>query len=145
MTNSMMVFSDQNMVSVIATVDPLSLWDFNYNESYLNINFYNNSPHHPSPDDVFIGANFNHSKNAIFTGKLSNRNNTNNRSVATTRAAGSGGDVFQNNVIVPLYLVIFLLSVVGNSLVILTLAQNKRMRTVTNVYLLNLVSSLKKS
>lgn len=46
---------------------------------------------------------------------------------------------FQNNVIVPLYAVIFLLSVIGNSLVILTLAQNKRMRTVTNVYLLNLV------
>jgi hypothetical protein len=139
MTNSMMVFSDQNMVSMIATVDPLSLWDFNYNESYL-INFYNNSPHHPSSDDVFIGENFNISKNTILNGKITNRNN--NRSAATTRAAGSGGnsDVFQNNVIVPLYLVIFLLSVVGNSLVILTLAQNKRMRTVTNVYLLNLVS-----
>lgn len=58
------------------------------------------------------------------TNKNSNRNETN----------------FQNNVIVPLYAVIFLLSVVGNLLVILTLAQNKRMRTVTNVYLLNLVS-----
>lgn len=42
--------------------------------------------------------------------------------------------------IVPLYGIIFLLSVVGNSLVLITLARNKRMRTVTNVYLLNLVS-----
>ncbi|XP_043525693.1 cholecystokinin receptor type A-like isoform X2 [Frieseomelitta varia] len=40
--------------------------------------------------------------------------------------------------IVPLYGIIFLLSVVGNSLVLITLARNKRMRTVTNVYLLNL-------
>uniref|UniRef100_A0A182Y4Z7 G-protein coupled receptors family 1 profile domain-containing protein n=1 Tax=Anopheles stephensi TaxID=30069 RepID=A0A182Y4Z7_ANOST len=51
-----------------------------------------------------------------------------------------GGDSsFQNQLIIPLYAIIFLLSVVGNLLVILTLAQNKRMRTVTNVYLLNLV------
>ncbi|XP_076242880.1 cholecystokinin receptor type A isoform X2 [Calliopsis andreniformis] len=43
--------------------------------------------------------------------------------------------------IVPLYGTIFLLSVVGNSLVLITLARNKRMRTVTNVYLLNLAVS----
>lgn len=41
--------------------------------------------------------------------------------------------------IVPLYAIIFLLSVIGNCLVLVTLARNKRMRTVTNVYLLNLV------
>ncbi|XP_035892100.1 uncharacterized protein LOC118503214 [Anopheles stephensi] len=53
-----------------------------------------------------------------------------------------GGDSsFQNQLIIPLYAIIFLLSVVGNLLVILTLAQNKRMRTVTNVYLLNLAIS----
>ena len=39
---------------------------------------------------------------------------------------------------IPLYSVIFVLAVVGNSLVIVTLAQNRRMRTVTNVFLLNL-------
>ena len=39
---------------------------------------------------------------------------------------------------IPLYSLIFLLSVVGNTLVIVTLAQNRRMRTVTNVFLLNL-------
>ncbi|XP_058127494.1 cholecystokinin receptor type A-like [Anopheles coustani] len=54
---------------------------------------------------------------------------------------GAGDSSFQNQLIIPLYAVIFLLSVVGNLLVILTLAQNKRMRTVTNVYLLNLAIS----
>lgn len=42
---------------------------------------------------------------------------------------------------IPLYAVIFLLAVIGNSLVILTLVQNKRMRTITNVFLLNLAIS----
>lgn len=49
-------------------------------------------------------------------------------------------NVFESGLIIPLYVGIFILSVVGNSLVLVTLAQNKRMRTVTNVYLLNLVS-----
>lgn len=44
------------------------------------------------------------------------------------------------SLIIPLYGTIFLLSMIGNSLVLITLARNKRMRTVTNVYLLNLVS-----
>ncbi|XP_041357706.1 cholecystokinin receptor type A-like [Gigantopelta aegis] len=39
---------------------------------------------------------------------------------------------------IPLYAVIFLLSLVGNMLVIVTIIQNKKMRTVTNVFLLNL-------
>ncbi|XP_052792934.1 cholecystokinin receptor type A-like isoform X2 [Mya arenaria] len=38
----------------------------------------------------------------------------------------------------PFYALIFILSVSGNLLVIITLIQNKRMRTVTNVFLLNL-------
>ncbi|XP_076446976.1 cholecystokinin receptor type A-like [Babylonia areolata] len=40
-----------------------------------------------------------------------------------------------------LYSLIFLLAVVGNFLVLVTLFQNKRMRTVTNVFLLNLALS----
>lgn len=40
-----------------------------------------------------------------------------------------------------MYSIIFLLATLGNSLVILTLVQNKRMRTITNVYLLNLAIS----
>ncbi|ELT89517.1 hypothetical protein CAPTEDRAFT_108837 [Capitella teleta] len=39
---------------------------------------------------------------------------------------------------IPLYCLIFILSLVGNILVIMTLVQNKKMRTVTNVFLLNL-------
>lgn len=62
---------------------------------------------------------------------------TNNRNAAAAQDAS-----FQNNVIVPLYAVIFFLSVIGNFLVIFTLTQNRRMRTVTNVYLLNLVSKI---
>ena len=46
--------------------------------------------------------------------------------------------LMRGEVRIPLYSMIFLLSVVGNTLVIVTLAQNKRMRTVTNVFLLNL-------
>nr|KAG5706283.1 hypothetical protein BaRGS_026065 [Batillaria attramentaria] len=42
---------------------------------------------------------------------------------------------------VALYALIFLLAVVGNLLIIITLIQNKRMRTVTNVFLLNLALS----
>ncbi|VDI80921.1 Hypothetical predicted protein, partial [Mytilus galloprovincialis] len=42
------------------------------------------------------------------------------------------------NIRIPFYAIIFLLSVMGNCLVILTLFQNRRMRTITNVFLLNL-------
>lgn len=40
-----------------------------------------------------------------------------------------------------LYIAILLLAIVGNALVILTLIQNRRMRTITNVFLLNLAIS----
>ncbi|XP_067140709.1 cholecystokinin receptor-like [Centruroides vittatus] len=40
-----------------------------------------------------------------------------------------------------LYAIIFLLTIVGNVLVVVTLVQNKRMRTVTNLFLLNLAIS----
>lgn len=41
-------------------------------------------------------------------------------------------------IVIPIYILIFCVAVIGNVLVILTLIQNKRMRTVTNVLLLNL-------
>uniref|UniRef100_T1IJT3 Gastrin/cholecystokinin type B receptor n=1 Tax=Strigamia maritima TaxID=126957 RepID=T1IJT3_STRMM len=44
-------------------------------------------------------------------------------------------------VLIPLYSIIFVLSVLGNVLVIVTLVQNRRMRTVTNAFLLNLAVS----
>jgi cholecystokinin-like receptor len=63
------------------------------------------------------------------------------RNGSNTSAGGGGsGGVFESDLIIPLYVVIFVLAIVGNSFVLITLAQNKRMRTVTNVYLLNLVS-----
>ena len=55
-------------------------------------------------------------------------------------ASGGGAGGFGSEVMIPLYSVIFILSVLGNILVIVTLTQNRRMRTVTNVFLLNLVS-----
>lgn len=57
-----------------------------------------------------------------------------------TTTSNNKDSSLQNAIIIPLYAVIFGCCVVGNLFVILTLAQNKRMRTVTNVYLLNLVS-----
>ncbi|CAG5126938.1 unnamed protein product, partial [Candidula unifasciata] len=42
---------------------------------------------------------------------------------------------------IALYAIIFVLAFVGNLLIIITLIQNKRMRTVTNVFLLNLAIS----
>lgn len=61
--------------------------------------------------------------------------------VSTPVVGSSSEGVFESQLIIPLYVIIFLLSVIGNSLVFITLMQNKRMRTVTNVYLLNLVSN----
>ncbi|XP_011138010.1 cholecystokinin receptor [Harpegnathos saltator] len=53
----------------------------------------------------------------------------------------SSQDRLMKTLIIPLYGIIFFLSIVGNSLVLITLARNKKMRTVTNVYLLNLAVS----
>lgn len=47
----------------------------------------------------------------------------------------------RGNIQIPLYAAILLLAVIGNSLVIMTLVQNRRMRTITNVFLLNLAVS----
>ncbi|XP_057366643.1 cholecystokinin receptor type A-like isoform X2 [Daphnia carinata] len=59
-----------------------------------------------------------------------------NATLTAGGGAASGG--FGAEVMIPLYSVIFILSVLGNILVIVTLTQNRRMRTVTNVFLLNL-------
>lgn len=58
----------------------------------------------------------------------------------STAAANSQSGFPGRVVIVPLYTLIFILSFIGNLMVILTLARNRRMRTVTNILLLNLVS-----
>ena len=46
----------------------------------------------------------------------------------------------EGSVRIPCYVIIFLLGIIGNTLVIVTLLQNRKMRTITNVFLLNLVS-----
>ena len=51
---------------------------------------------------------------------------------------GSGNATMNTYLLISVYIVIFLLAVVGNVLVIVTLVQNKRMRTVTNIFLLSL-------
>ncbi|RUS79277.1 hypothetical protein EGW08_012964, partial [Elysia chlorotica] len=50
-----------------------------------------------------------------------------------------GSDV--SSIIIVPYALIFLLSVLGNGLVILTLVRHKKMRTITNMYLINLACS----
>lgn len=66
--------------------------------------------------------------------------NSSNPLITVLNNSTGSQSVFESKLIIPLYAAIFLLAVVGNSLVLVTLVQNKRMRTVTNVYLLNLVS-----
>lgn len=61
--------------------------------------------------------------------------------ITTSSPINSSVQGFGSEVLIPLYSIIFILSVVGNILVIVTLSQNRRMRTVTNIFLLNLVSN----
>jgi cholecystokinin A receptor len=61
------------------------------------------------------------------------------KSVKSTPSAPSWTD--SGTWIIFLYSVIFLLAVIGNLLVILTLIQSRRMRTITNLFLLNLAVS----
>lgn len=68
-------------------------------------------------------------------------NNGSGSTVATVVATSTANWLAMGKVQIPLYAIIFLLAVIGNSLVILTLVQNKRMRTITNVFLLNLAIS----
>lgn len=67
-------------------------------------------------------------------------NNTTSYNSNFTNQEGDPSDSTQLHYLetLPVYILIFLTAVIGNSLVIATLIQNKRMRTVTNVFLLNL-------
>lgn len=67
----------------------------------------------------------------------------------TTTSGGGGGGGSGGRRLFPddghirifLYTIIFLLAIAGNALVIATLAHDRRMRTVTNLFLLNLAVS----
>lgn len=71
---------------------------------------------------------------------IRNSNNDNMQPTISHPTNSNADNVFESKIIIPLYVIIFVLAVVGNTLVLVTLIRNKRMRTVTNVYLLNLVS-----
>ncbi|KAF9815184.1 hypothetical protein SFRURICE_006748 [Spodoptera frugiperda] len=58
-----------------------------------------------------------------------------NTSIVASKVASNA---YEWRFILPPYILIFMLSISGNCLVIATLASNRRMRTITNVYLLNL-------
>lgn len=124
-------------------------------EPPLNFNSSTDSPYYDSSgfisgivvtgvDSAVGGSNYNNNSNnndtVIVVASTFHTSVTNSTVIAKTVARSGSDNVLQNVVIIPLYVVIFTCCVIGNLLVILTLAQNKRMRTVTNVYLLNLVS-----
>ena len=107
---------------------------FNLMDSDLNIS-YINKDNNNSNSTAFWDESYVTTVYPLLT--ISSGSVTKNASVVRSKSAGG---VFESDLIIPLYVVIFVLAIVGNSLVLITLAQNKRMRTVTNVYLLNLVS-----
>ncbi|XP_074037786.1 cholecystokinin receptor [Leptinotarsa decemlineata] len=86
---------------------------------------------------------WNETLNAFFIYNVTNLS-TEGENVTARRSAG-GGTVppwyEAGRIQIPLYTVIFMLAVIGNTLVILTLVQNQRMRTITNLFLLNLAVS----
>ncbi|XP_047519674.1 cholecystokinin receptor-like [Pieris napi] len=61
--------------------------------------------------------------------------------ISTVSMNKTVSNAYEWRFVLPPYFLIFLLSISGNCLVIATLASNRRMRTVTNVYLLNLAIS----
>ena len=85
--------------------------------------------------EKYYGMELNWTVGAVSTTELPSSSHS---SVA---GAGPSAGFPGKNVIIPLYALIFILSIVGNLLVIVTLIRNRRMRTVTNVFLLNLVST----
>ncbi|CAH2063791.1 unnamed protein product, partial [Iphiclides podalirius] len=83
--------------------------------------------------------------NSTLTFNVSSLLMTKHPSSVTTVVSVKNSSVVSNayewRFVLPPYFIIFLLSISGNCLVITTLASNRRMRTVTNVYLLNLAIS----
>ncbi|KAL5286652.1 CCKAR.2 family protein [Megaselia abdita] len=89
-------------------------------------------------DIIVISGNFNDSSLVVYnvTPTYQVMVNTSER-IQTLSTSASGNFQFQ----IPFYMVILMLSIFGNLLVITTLVQNRRMRTITNVFLLNLAFS----
>lgn len=106
------------------TFQPLLNFSHNYYMEYFNNNEFHNS------NSIYFNSNFLNfsSNNSDIKNSTSPR-----RLIPTWYETG--------RVQIPLYSIILLLAVIGNTLVILTLIQNQRMRTITNVFLLNLAVS----
>lgn len=122
------------MAPTVAIETIQTLLDFNFTLSSVYDGFeYSSVTETISFDATDKGALYN----------LTQKLNVSEKVIPTTIIASTTDSVFESKLIIPLYVIIFLLSVIGNSLVLITLVQNKRMRTVTNVYLLNLVSFVK--
>uniref|UniRef100_A0A1A9WQ25 G-protein coupled receptors family 1 profile domain-containing protein n=1 Tax=Glossina brevipalpis TaxID=37001 RepID=A0A1A9WQ25_9MUSC len=84
-----------------------------------------------------INININETDIIALNASLNNNNNNNNRSIRVVPRISSEIPIW----LIPCYSIILFFAVVGNLLVASTLAQNRRMRTITNVFLLNLAIS----
>lgn len=106
------------------TFQPLLNFSHNYYMEYFNNNEFHNS------NSIYLNSNF-----LNFSANNSDIKNSSSprRIIPPWYETG--------RVQIPLYSIILLLAVIGNTLVILTLIQNQRMRTITNVFLLNLAVS----
>ncbi|XP_022257121.1 cholecystokinin receptor-like [Limulus polyphemus] len=72
---------------------------------------------------------------------INTNSSTNNSETSGDSNVRSSVSLEEKVCLILLYTIILLLAIVGNTLVIITLAINKRMRTVTNVFLMNLAIS----
>jgi hypothetical protein len=68
------------------------------------------------------------------------QSNNSNRSFGF-QGRGGGLTQFPTELSITLYSIIFVMSITGNILVILTIIREKKMRTITNLFLLNLAAS----
>ncbi|CAG9854760.1 unnamed protein product [Phyllotreta striolata] len=79
----------------------------------------------------------------VFNGTLSSNITSSSSSLEVVRPTGAAWPSWYEagRIQIPFYAVIFVLAVTGNLLVIFTLVKNQRMRTITNLFLLNLAIS----
>ncbi|KAH7954063.1 hypothetical protein HPB49_015315 [Dermacentor silvarum] len=114
---------------LISSLPLLDLWQPLYNKTTSPSLTEPTVPAVVLPDDV------------LFTELADGIENTTTSHPDSISAVDGLPDAADLIVRVCLYAVIFVFAVVGNVLVLVTLVQNKRMRTVTNVFLVNLAVS----
>lgn len=107
-------FPDDDLVTLFELHPPVTVSYYDDDQEFLSSLIFPSSSSTPS---------------LTVAGHRSSRNHS-------TSAGSSLG--MQGELRIALYIAIFVLSVSGNALVALTIAQNRRMRTLTNVLLMNL-------